>query len=424
MNSKLIPSNTCIQSWSSKARIRITTALFMTLAHLNTAQGFEMSVRAEFKPDSSKPFFNKFENKTPNSGYCKDYPNECKSSAMFSLRAPIVFNSIAPITANHADPRQGASFSLPTQWRDFTVSHSQTLEQETVRIRIKGFGSTYVTPSVIDLVGGGVTDIAAHYLLWGTGWVYAPANCSYSGVGYYGYNFYNFFWKTPVQAPCQKQARFNIPWMKYSYLDFAYEIETPNPLGMSSGDYVGNFIYTVGPGQDFDMGDVMIPADPTLSLNFTLNVQHTLKVDIPPGGEKVELLPTGGWQQWLQKGRTPEKLYHDQTFLISASSRFKMQLACERVIGDACAISNNSNDHAVPVDVRVSMPNGIGNDDGSAVSREKLSTATEQVFQSTHYVDQKPSMLHFEIQKQYVSEMLSEQGKYSGDITVVWDSDV
>jgi hypothetical protein len=53
-----------------------------------------------------------------------------------------------------------------------------------------------------------------------------------------------------------------------------------------------------------------------------------------------------------------------------------------------------------------------------------LSTATEQVFQSTHYVDQKPSMLHFEIQKQYVSEMLSEQGKYSGDITVVWDSDV
>lgn len=56
--------------------------------------------------------------------------------------------------------------------------------------------------------------------------------------------------------------------------------------------------------------------------------------------------------------------------------------------------------------------------------REKLSTATEQVFQSTHYVDQKPSMLHFEIQKQYVSEMLSEQGKYSGDITVVWDSDV
>ena len=193
---------------------------------------------------------------------------------------------------------------------------------------------------------------------------------------------------------------------------------------MSSGDYVGNFIYTVGPGQDFDMGDVMIPADPTLSLNFTLNVQHTLKVDIPPGGGKVELLPTGGWQHWLQKGRTPEKLYQDQTFLISASSRFKMQLACERVIGDACAISNNSNDHAVPVDVRVSMPNGIGNDDGSAVSREKLSTATEQVFQSTHYVDQKPSMLHFEIQKQYVSEMLSEQGKYSGDITVVWDSDV
>ena len=423
MNSKLIPSNTCIQSWSSKARIRMTTALFMTLAHLNTAQGFEMSVRAEFKPDSSKPFFNKFENKTPNSGYCANFPEQC-SGGMFSLRAPIVFNSITPITANHDDPRQGALFSVPTQWRDFTVTHSQTLEQEAVRIRIKGFGSEYRISDIIGLVGGGVSSGEAHSLLWGTRWVIAPSNCLYSGVGYFNTTTYGFFWRTPVQAPCQKQAKFDIPSMRYNFLDFAYEIETPNPLGMSSGDYVGNLIYTVGPGQDFDMGDVMIPADPTLSLNFTLNVQHTLKVDIPPGGEKVELLPTGGWQHWLQKGRTPEKLYHDQTFLISASSRFKMQLACERVIGDACAISNNSNDHAVPVDVRVSMPNGIGNDDGSAVSREKLSTATEQVFQSTHYVDQKPSMLHFEIQKQYVSEMLSEQGKYSGDITVVWDSDV
>lgn len=401
----------------------MTTALLIALAYITTAQGVEMNVRAEFKPDSSKPFFNTFENKTPNSGYCANFPAQC-SGGMFSLRSPIIFNSITPITANHTDPRQGALFSVPTQWRDFTVTHSQTLEQETVRIRIKGFGSEYRISNIIGLVGGGVSASEAHSLLWRTRWVTAPTNCLYSGVGYYNSTIYGFFWQTPVQAPCQKQAQFDIPSMQYNFLDFAYEIKTPNPLGMSSGDYVGNFLYTLGPGQDFDMGDVMIPADPTLSLNFTLNVQHTLKVNIPPGGEKVELLPKGGWQQWLQKGLTPETLYRDQPFLISASSRFKMQLACERVIGNACAISNTSSDHEVPVEVMVSMPNGIGNDDGSAVSREKLSATTEQVFKSMHYVDQKPSLLHFEIQKQYVSEMLSEQGKYSGNITVVWDSDV
>lgn len=53
-----------------------------------------------------------------------------------------------------------------------------------------------------------------------------------------------------------------------------------------------------------------------------------------------------------------------------------------------------------------------------------LSIATDQIFKSTHYVEQKPSLLHFEIKKEYVEQMLSEQGKYSGDITVVWDSDV
>jgi len=395
-------------------------ALALTMA-ASTAQGANQEIRATFRPDPSQPSKNVFINQTPNSGYCADYPNQCAENLMFSIRVPVNFTSTGSLV-----PGDGIAVKAPANWRRLTVTNADTQEAETVEIRITGIGSTYhLSHTANELTGTEGTDVEGHRALWTTSsWVNAPAPCRFSGNLPYSPKSYGFFWKTPVEAPCTKYAAYAIPSMSFQSLDFAYELRTPNPLGMSSGDYVGNFIYTVGPGQDFDMGDVMIPADPTLSLNFTLNVQHTLKVDIPPGGEKVELLPTGGWQQWLQKGRTPEKLYHDQTFLISASSRFKMQLACERVIGDACAISNNSNDHAVPVDVRVSMPNGIGNDDGSAVSREKLSTATEQVFQSTHYVDQKPSMLHFEIQKQYVSEMLSEQGKYSGDITVVWDSDV
>ena len=168
----------------------------------------------------------------------------------------------------------------------------------------------------------------------------------------------------------------------------------------------------------------MLPSDNILTIKFLLNVQHTLKVDIPPGGNKVELTPKGSWQEWMQNGRTPEKLFRDQPFMISASSRFKMQLACDRLVGDTCAISNTSSGHAVPVDVLVSMPNGIGNDDDSSVSREPLRASTGLLFKSTHYVDNKPSTLHFEIQRQHVLQMLSEQGKYSGNITVVWDSEI
>ena len=75
----------------------------------------------------------------------------------------------------------------------------------------------------------------------------------------------------------------------YSTFEFAYALRTPNPLGMSSGEYVGNITYTMGPHQDFDFGDVVIPSDNQLTLNFSLDVLHTLQVEVPPGGNRIEL---------------------------------------------------------------------------------------------------------------------------------------
>ena len=96
---------------------------------------------------------------------------------------------------------------------------------------------------------------------------------------------------------------------------------------MSGGQYTGSITYTMGPGGDYDFGDVMVPNKNALTFNFILSVEHDLKVDIPPGGNRIELLPEGGWQAWLNRGRAPARLYRDQTFRIAASSRFKMQLS-------------------------------------------------------------------------------------------------
>ena len=315
-----------------------------------------------------------------------------------------------------------------SEWRTLTVTHSQTMEIEEVQVRITGIG-TYATikpQSVHDLVPDASSWSDGHSKLWEGGYLWRGAGTCV-GASTYVANGHGIpiYWTTPVSgATCGKKALYDIPNFYYETLDFSYELKTPNPLKMSSGNYIGDIAFTVGPNQDIDMGDNMIPSDNTLKINFLLDVQHTLKVDIPPGSNKIELMPKGGWQQWLHNGRTPEKIYRDQPFMISASSRFKMQLVCDRVVGDTCAISNTGSDHAVPVDVLVSMPNGIGNNDGSAVSRVPLRVMTEQQFKPTHYVDYKPSMLHFEIQRQHVQQMLSEQGKYSGNITVVWDSEV
>ena len=49
-----------------------------------------------------------------------------------------------------------------------------------------------------------------------------------------------------------------------------------------------------------------------------------------------------------------------------------------------------------------------------------------ELFQPTFYVDRKPSTLHFEIERDEVEKMLKlgESRAYSGNITVIWDSEV
>lgn len=401
----------------------------MLLACASTASAVNKEVTAVFRPDPSKPNENTFLNTTPVSGYCALYPAVCEREKMFSLQVPIVFDSTGPIQANHGSSRQGAMFDVPATWRLAQVTHTDTGETEIVQVRISGVGSRYQLPvSVVELVGGGVDNTTAHRRLWGgSSWMYAPSPCRSTNFGTLNSLIYNFFWKTPVEGVCAKRASYLIPSMSYRHLDFAYELRTPNPLKMSSGQYTGSVSYGVGPGQDFDMGDVMIPNDSVITLNFKLDVEHTLKVDIPPGGNRVELVPQEGWQAWLNSGRKPTRLFRDQRFHISASSRFKMAIECQNISGNTCAISETGTGHAVPVNVSVTLPEGLTDAAGQPVARRPLlrdGTGTE-LFQPTFYVDRRPGMLHFEVAQSSVAEMLDSGAKaYSGNVTVVWDSEV
>lgn len=385
----------------------------------------DVSITALFKPDSAYPHLNQFKNTTPPSGYCQLYPDQCEENKTFSLQVPIRFESSRVIPANHASPRQGATFTVPAQWRELSVRHeSGAVEQ--VRMRITGVGSKYVTEDVRKLTGDTNPDSRnAHNLLWGQSWVYAPSPCVYSGVGYYLPTYYGFFWKTPVQAACNKQAKFEVPWLRYDHLDFSYELVTPNPLGMLAGHYTGSLTYTVGPNGDFDFGDVMLPSSPVLTMNFNLDVQHTLKVDVPPGGEKVQLVPAGGWQSWLHAGRKPVRLFRDQTFNISASTRFKMFLQCSITDGRVCFMADRGLILRAPLKVSVSLPGGLTDTSGRPVQRQELVTEGGAVtFQPGHYVDRKPGTLHFELEQPDHFFLPGAPKQYFGGVTVIWDSEV
>ncbi|ROM72436.1 hypothetical protein BK654_27330 [Pseudomonas brassicacearum] len=398
-----------------------------------TANALSRDISAVFRPDPSKPNEKSFLNTTPVSGYCAQFASQCAMTKMFSIRLPITFNSISPIQGGHEDVRQGAMFKVPANWRPAQITHAGTGETEVVEVRMSGIGSQYRLPvNVVDLVEGDVSTVLAHNRLWGNygdSWVSPPSPCQYSGNAPYGPNWYGFFWKTPVEGVCAKKARYQIPSMVYTYLDFAYELRTPNPLKMSAGQYSGSLTYSVGPGQDIDMGDVMLPSDSALTLNFNLDVEHTLKVEVPPGGNKVVLEPQGGWQAWLNQGQKPTRLFRDQTFHISASSRFKMRMECQfaDAANNTCLLWAPSSGQLVPVNVSVTLPNGLTDAAGQPVSRRRLyrdGSGTE-LFQPGHYVDRKPGTLHFEVGRSQVEEMLAGEAKhYSGNVTVIWDSEV
>jgi hypothetical protein len=388
------------------------------------AQAINQEIRATFRPDPSQPNKNEFINQTPNSGYCASYPDQCLDNAMFSIQLPVRF------TSSHEFPAYwGFGIKVPANWRRLTVTNTDTMETETVEVRITGIGSNYVlSQPAHELVG--VDDVLlGHQKLWvGSSWVYAAPPCLYSGVGSYTPTSYRFFWKTPVESSCVKQNLARIPSIYFDTLDFAYELRTPNPLGMSSGNYTGLLTYSLGNGGDFDLGASFQPDDSSLTLDFVLDVQHTLKVDLPPGGNKVSLEPEGGWAPWIDSGRKPKRIFRDQPFFISASSRFKVMMLCDSQGGPYCNLGSPLG-NSVQVKVSMSLPAGIDGPGGPGVPVNRIPLNVNDwssSFQPSLYVDRKPGAMHFELEPSAIDFLLRPglNDRLRGNITIIWDSDV
>jgi hypothetical protein len=319
-------------------------------------------------------------------------------------------------------------FNVPAGWKDVPIFDTNGKASGVVQVRIAGIGGQYqLSERVQQLIGRELNSYGAHGMLWLEGdWLDAPKPCGYGPVSSYDDWSWSFFWTTPVEGVCSKQAAYDIPGISYKSFDFAYQLRTPNPLKMAPGVYTATTFYTVGPGADFDMGNIMQPTDGTIQLAFTLTVDHVFNIELPPGGHKVELIPQGGWQAWLQQGRKPARLFRDQTFNIWTSTPFKMQLKCAIEIDNTCGLQDEDG-REVPVHIAVSLPNGLADAARSPVNKRSLQldgVGTEK-FEPAFYVDRKPGILHFEIRKESVEQMLTFDGRqYTGDVTVIWDSEV
>jgi len=384
-------------------------------------QAVNQEIRAKFQPDPAQPSKNLFVNQTPNSGYCVSFPPQCAANNMFSIELPVRYSSTRALM-----PGDDVSLRAPAGWRPLTVTNQDTQETEVVEVRITGIGSRFVLSDTVEKLTG-VKDPTGHDILWTSqsGWLYAPAPCLGSGLAGYSSTTYRFFWRTPVEASCTKTAAFTIPSMYYETIDFAYEMKTPNPLGMSSGLYTGSLSYTMGPGFDFDLGAMFQPDDSNLTLDFVLDVQHTLKVDIPPGGNNVTLEPEGGWAPWINSGRKPNRIFRDQPFHISASSRFKVMMLCSSQGGNTCNLGSTEG-NSTEVEVFMTLPPGITHAGGLEVKRLPL-RFNDWIgpFQPGLYLDRKPGAIHFEMTR-FAIDFLLRPGvndRLRGNVTIIWDSE-
>ncbi len=381
-------------------------------------------ITARFRPDPANPMKNDFENTTPISSICAAHiPTQCRALGIFSLRDnDFAANSNQPIEANHEDDRKGFMVKVPSDWRDLLVTHTATGETETVQFRIAGIGSLWSVSHP-----PGVSGWAQPGIDWSSQWRNAPSPCQRTGHLAASDRWASYFWLTPEGAgPCGRKPSVGFSAMRYGTMEYAYELRTPNPLSMSGGQYHGSITYTMGPGGDYDFGDVMVLNKSALTFNFILSVEHDLKVDIPPGGNRIELLPDGGWQAWLNRGLAPTRLYRDQTFRIAASSRFKMQLECSIVMGNTCGLRNANGDE-VPLQIAVTLPSGIDGRGNQAVQKRPLRLDGDgtELFQPLLYVNDRPGTLHFEVLRDDMAEMLKQPGStYTGVATVIWDSEI
>ncbi|WP_192558905.1 hypothetical protein [Pseudomonas allokribbensis] len=407
---------------------RISVFCFCGSIFSASAFAITQEIRATYVPDPANPQSNKFINQTPQSGYCGTYPNDCRRHNLMGVSLPLRFTSVQAIRPESAE-RDGAMFKMPAQWRSLTVRNIVTGEAETVEMRIGGFGTRYVLSDTASNLTGVSGDYEAHHALWvRAGWNSPPRPCEPGAMASYGADFYRFFWFTPAEAVCSKQSAFVIPWMSYDYLDVGYELRTPNPLGMSAGIYAGELTYGLGPGQDIDAGNNLLPDTSSLTFRVLLDVQHVLKVDIPPGGNRIALVPQGGWQAWLQQGRKPVRLFRDQTFNISSSSRFKMFVECQHGGAQSCGLRDTEGGGAdAQVFVSVSLPDSITDDAGQPVRHRPLTSSPNAPgFQPDRFLDRTAGTLHFEIPRDYVEQMLQpgQARRYAGNVTVIWDSEV
>jgi len=378
------------------------------LAVLMTSAGAaELQITAEFRPSALDPSHNRFVNTTRQSGYCAQHSIYCRVGE-FTIDTGL---NVAQrrLYGGGEDPREKWYLAVDGNWRDVVVRNASNQELK-ARLRVFligmewGLGSDGTAPGSYGSSTGGCR----------------------GRVGVGSGSLYRYAWDVPEgNSVCVRSPRATTDQVaRYLNFSIGYHLETPNPLQAQNGQYTGSVTYTVGNGQQIDLGQGDY-SDSELTLQLRLDVVHDFQVRFSSEFPVVQLAPEGGWVQWIDHGLPPSHLRQELPFHLTTSMDFSMKLRCEHDLGDGCGIRNTAADLIVPVDVDVTIPGMSNVRDGRPAQNAALlpDDARAPRFTPDGYLMQRRSTLRFTAGREAVTEMLKSPGSHwQGNMTVVFDA--
>ena len=393
----------------SKTSLRILFAALIGTTCATSASAEDMEITAEFRPSMLNPTHNDFVNTTPMSGYCFQHGTLCRPGE-FTVQTSILATNRRLYGGPDADDREKYFLAADGQWKDLIV-HSDSGQSLPVRLRLFLIGMEWNTGN--DGASPGSTGAEA-------------GGCrGRTGVG--ANNFYRYAWSV-ADAPvfCYRRARpttdKNGRQLKFS---IGYLLETPSPSSAQSGTYEGTLTYTVGNGQQIDLGQADY-TDDVLNLKLKLTVAHDFQV-VFAGNVGAHLLPDGGWQPWADYGKVPARLQQRVPFQLTSSGEFSLKMRCEHESGTQCGIRNSVTQTIVPLEVSATLPSM--HRVGEAVPANHVPLVTEHSgrtaprFAARYYSPSRHSALEFAVVGEPVKQMLDEgAATWQGEVTVIFDA--
>ncbi|WP_455923221.1 hypothetical protein [Pseudomonas putida] len=393
--------------------------LLAALAPGPFTQASELAITAEFIPRISSPNTVKFVNTTPLSGYCHGNGSYCKPGD-FTIQFPLTIQRewVNP------GPIEGHNYQrVDGNWKTVSVTADSGGQAVSLQFRLNLLSRRYNRGSLNPGgIAGSVTNISNLAGIYG-----ASRGGCIGRLGLGNSSLIEFAWGVPQgMTTCTREPN-NVPMGPYTgnidLVSVGYELEAPNPFALGNGVYHGSVTYTIGQGQQIDLG-LGDYSESHVTFNFELKVQHELRVDFPAGSDHAVLEPDGGWQRWMQGGAAPARLQRTHPFQIWASAPMKMYLKCDNPMGNQCSIREPLSGHQVPLVVAVTLPGEVRHH-GAPVQQMPLPLGEAQALQlqSVAIAAARQGRLHYWVEQPHVTAMLAHPGRqYRGEVTIVFDA--